>query len=41
VATSGKRSRGRPMKRRMDCVEEDLRRADVTKFTGEHPEDKE
>jgi len=29
---SGKRSRRRPSKRRMDSVEEDLRRASVTKF---------
>jgi len=36
------RSGGRSSKRWMDCsVEEDLRRASVTKFTGKHLEDKE
>jgi len=35
----GKRSRGRPSKRRMNCVEEDLGRASVTKSTGKHQED--
>jgi len=32
VAAKWKRSGGRPSKRWMDCVEEDLTRASVTKF---------